>query len=92
VRLDVDYAEPVAGRQWPSEGLELNPMSLHWTPSPNLLPVLETPGIGHDVTCRIAAAYLIDHYQLPRDHPHVRSLAGTQADLDVVVDRWPLDR
>ena len=54
--------------------------------------MLETPGIGHDVTCRIAAAYLIDHYQLPRDHPHVRSLAGTQADLDVVVDRWPLDR
>ena len=92
VRLDVDYAEPVAGRRWPSEGLELNPMSLHWTPSPNLLPVLETPGIGHDVTCRVAAAYLIDHYQLPRDHPHVRSLAGTQADLDVVVDRWPLDR
>jgi hypothetical protein len=91
VRLEVGYAEPVAGRHWRSEGLELRPMSLHWTPSPHLDPVVEPPGLGHDVTCRIAAAYLVDHYRLPPDHPHVQRLAGPQAGRDVRVDRWPLD-
>jgi hypothetical protein len=94
VRLDVDYAEPIGGRRWRTKGgiddIALRPMSLHWTPRPDLRPVVEVPGIGHDVTCRIAAAYLIDHYQLPRHHPHVQRLAGSQADLDVLVDRWPL--
>ncbi len=96
VRLEVDYVEPIGGRHWRLNGgpkdISFNPMSLHWTPSPHLRPVLESPGIGHNVTCRIAAAYLIDHYQIPRDHPHVKRLAGAQADLDVFVDRWPLNR
>jgi hypothetical protein len=105
VRLDVDYAEPVGGRRWRTNGtvdtvgadgsnqdIEFNPMSLHWTPSPELLAVANSPGLRHDVSCKIAAAFLVDHYQLPHDHPHVQRLAGSQADLDVRVDRWPLDR
>lgn len=94
VRLDVDYAEPIGGRHWRAHGksndIIWRPMSLHWTPRPDLRPVLEVPGIGHDVTSRIVAAYLIDHYGIPPDHPRVQHLAGSQAHRDVVVDRWPL--
>ncbi len=107
VQLKIDYAEPVGGRRWRVNGgiddirwhpmsLEWAPMNwdpvwLHWTPDLTLRPVVESPGIGHDVTCRFVAAYLIDHYQLLRDHPLVQRLAGAQADLDVFVDRWPLN-
>jgi hypothetical protein len=89
VRLDVDYAEPIGGRHWSPTSGDLRPMSLQWLPPESMRPVVDVPGAGHDITCRIAAALLIDHYRMPRDHPHVRRLCGPQADLDVVVERWP---
>lgn len=66
VHLPVDYAEPYHGATWPQYGEP--------TFFDRALIALELPNVPLDVpqvTREGAAAFLLDHYQLPPDHPVV---------------------
>lgn len=72
--VDVPYAEPAAGRHWRAAGdATMRPLTLLWLPP-----------AGADATIAAvagpagAAAFLIDHYALPPDHPTVVASVGPE--------------
>jgi hypothetical protein len=71
--VELPYAEPVAGRNWRADGEpSMRRMNLLWLPMPSApadSPV--TGSVG-------AAAFLIDHYALPLDHPTVVATTGDE--------------
>jgi hypothetical protein len=76
-QVDVTYAEPVAGRGWRdvTNGGDpaMRPLTLLWLPGPGI-------GIEEAATAGAAgaAAFLIDHYRLPLDHPVVVAATGSE--------------
>ncbi|MFZ9629107.1 MAG: hypothetical protein ACO3C1_07115 [Ilumatobacteraceae bacterium] len=76
--LPVEYAEPAEGWNWSTVGLQLRDVSLVWLP-PFDLDTTAVDGLEHDVAAAGAAAFLLDHYGLPVDHPLVTAAVGAQA-------------
>lgn len=71
--VDVPYAEPVAGRHWRArEDSSMRPMNLLWLPMRGAEDPSGAPQRAG------AAAFLIDHYALPLDHPTVIAATGDQ--------------
>jgi GNAT superfamily N-acetyltransferase len=71
--IDVPYAEPVAGRSWRDRGdPSMRPMTLMWMPTPS------ADGPSRPLAAAGAAAFLIDHYELPIDHPTVVVTTGAE--------------
>lgn len=77
VTLDVDYREPVHGRQWADHG---EPAFFPMTPQ---LRVTEAGAAlpFADVATNALEAFLLDHYRLPRDAPTVERTLALAADL-----------
>jgi hypothetical protein len=65
--FDFPYAEPEAGRHWRTGGVAMRPLVLLWLPPPSVDVEALTPAAG----AAGAAAFLLDHYGLPSDHPTV---------------------
>jgi hypothetical protein len=61
------YAEPEAGRHWRTGGAAMRPLVLLWLPPPRVDAEALAPAAG----AAGAAAFLLDHYGLPGDHPTV---------------------
>jgi hypothetical protein len=69
--VDLNYAEPVAGRHWQaSDDRSMRPMNLLW------LPMHGADDTSFGLGYAGAAAFLIDHYALPLDHPTVVAATG----------------
>jgi hypothetical protein len=71
--VDVLYAEPVAGPGWrdvDGDNPAMSPLTLLWLPVPGTAP--------DDAAPAGAAAFLIDHYRLPLDHPTVVAATGAE--------------
>jgi hypothetical protein len=73
--LPVDYAEPVEGWQWPERGMDMRAIPLIWLPPHGA----DADLMERDVAAAGAAAFLLDMYHLPADHPKVAPLVGSQA-------------
>jgi hypothetical protein len=76
-RLPVPYAEPEAGRHWHDlDDSSMRPLALLWLPAPGIDAALDEV----DAAAAGAAAFLLDHYRLPRDHATVVATAGAERD------------
>ncbi len=74
--FDFAYAEPEDGRHWRPETLRLRPLVLLWLPPPGV----DADTLGADAGPAGAAAFLLDHYRLPADHPLVAGAVGPERD------------
>src|SRR5262245_47914276 len=77
-RTHVHYAEPVAGRHWrDGDGSDpaMRPLALLWMPP---LGGADPDRLAHTAAAAGAAAFLIDHYALPLDHPTVVATTGRE--------------
>lgn len=77
-RLPVEYAEPAEGWRWTEVGLQLRPVSLVWLP-PYALTDEDVQRSMPAAAAAGAAAFLLDHYGLPLDHPMVAAAVGEEA-------------
>lgn len=73
--LPVAYVEPVEGWLWPERGMEFREIPLIWLPPHGA----DIEALEHQVMEAGAAAFLLDMYGLPADHPQVAPLVGAQA-------------
>jgi hypothetical protein len=73
--LPTAYVEPVEGWLWPQRGMEMREIPLIWLPPRGV----DAEAMERDVIVAGAAAFLIDMYHLPVDHPLVAPLVGDQA-------------
>lgn len=71
--VELPYVEPVAGRHWRAgDDHATRPLNLLWLPMRRVDDPPIVPGTAG------AAAFLIDHYALPIDHPCVVAATGEQ--------------
>lgn len=85
--LPVDYAEPVHGWHWRSEGLEMRDLVMLWLPPRHRSEALDP----HDLVSAAVATFAIDMYRLPLDHRLVLDTVSP-ADRDrAPARRWDLD-
>ena len=82
-QFDIGYAEPRSGWNWSDEGLHLRDIFLLWLPPFGLTddeidraePAAREAG---------AAAFLLDHYGLPGDHPLVAAAVGAEGERAIL--------
>ena len=85
--LPVDYAEPVHGWHWPTEGLEMRDLVMLWLPPRNRRRPLDPV----EVVSPAVATFAIDMYGLPMDHPLVEATVSPRDRERIPADRWNLD-
>lgn len=73
--LPAAYVEPVEGWLWPERGMEFREIPLIWLPPQGA----DIEALERAVVEAGSAAFLLDMYGLPADHPQVAPLVGAQA-------------